>query len=271
MSSRSLFTVGQWAVAFGIALSIHVLAAWSWFAFSPIPTLDSPAEKGAGLAVGSLSLGSTELPVLTDVASDNRVLAMVGPTPSAQTVVQPVAPPKAKPMDEVLPVQPELRRAEKPTPKPKKPASKAPMPKPKKQQARNPGKPPSAPNVGTGSNRQGNTAKSPTGAEKAKRNGESKRGRAGIDRKVAPQPGNPPPRYPRLARSRGQEGRVLIRVSVLGNGRVASAKVTRSSGHSSLDRAALKAVKHWRFRPALRSGKPVTATLTVPVVFRLEG
>jgi protein TonB len=64
---------------------------------------------------------------------------------------------------------------------------------------------------------------------------------------------------------------VLIQVSVLGDGRVGSARVASSSGHGSLDRAALKAVKRWRFRPALRGGKPVTATLMVPVVFRLEG
>ena len=29
--------------------------------------------------------------------------------------------------------------------------------------------------------------------------------------------------------------------------------------------------KCWRFTPALRAGKPVTGTLAVPVVFRLEG
>ena len=96
-------------------------------------------------------------------------------------------------------------------------------------------------------------------------------GSAGADRTAAPVPGNPRPRYPQVARTRGHEGRVLIRVSVLGDGRVGSAAVSRSSGHGSLDRAALKAVKRWRFEPALRAGRPVTATLTVPVVFRLEG
>jgi protein TonB len=107
--------------------------------------------------------------------------------------------------------------------------------------------------------------------EKGREAGRAESGNAGHDRVAAPLAGNPPPRYPRIARSRGEEGRVLIRVSVLGNGRVGNAEVTKSSGHGSLDRAALKAVERWRFEPALRAGKPVTATLTVPIVFRLEG
>ncbi|MBT8420682.1 MAG: energy transducer TonB, partial [Gammaproteobacteria bacterium] len=80
----------------------------------------------------------------------------------------------------------------------------------------------------------------------------------------------PRPVYPRMARRRGQEGEVMIRVSILGSGRVGSASVARSSGHRLLDRAALKAIKGWSFQPARRGGKAVTATLTVPVIFRLE-
>ncbi len=93
---------------------------------------------------------------------------------------------------------------------------------------------------------------------------------AGDDRAAEPIPGNPRPQYPRIARSRGHQGRVLIRVAVLGNGLVGRAMVAQSSGHGSLDRAALSAVERWRFRPALRDGKAVAATLTVPVVFRLR-
>lgn len=83
-------------------------------------------------------------------------------------------------------------------------------------------------------------------------------------------PGNPRPSYRRLARKRGHEGRVIIRALVSSSGHVTQVTVKQSSGHDSLDKAALRAVKRWRFRPAQRSGRPVGATLDVPVVFHLK-
>ncbi|RMD63666.1 MAG: energy transducer TonB [Alphaproteobacteria bacterium] len=80
---------------------------------------------------------------------------------------------------------------------------------------------------------------------------------------------NPPPRYPYLARRRGQEGRVVLRVVVGADGRVHAIRVHRSSGYRLLDEAALDAVKRWHFTPARRGGVPVTGTLDVPISFRL--
>ena len=37
-----------------------------------------------------------------------------------------------------------------------------------------------------------------------------------------------------------------------------------------LDRAALSAVKQWRFQPALRDGTQVASTVMVPVQFELD-
>jgi protein TonB len=45
--------------------------------------------------------------------------------------------------------------------------------------------------------------------------------------------------------------------------------VTRSSGTTSLDRAAEKAVQHWRFTPGSRDGKPVAMRVDIPIRFRL--
>ena len=42
------------------------------------------------------------------------------------------------------------------------------------------------------------------------------------------------------------------------------------SGNREFDRSALQAVRQWRFQPALRDGKPVAATVRVPVEFALE-
>jgi protein TonB len=77
------------------------------------------------------------------------------------------------------------------------------------------------------------------------------------------------PPYPAAAALRGAEGEVLVRVLVGLDGRPARAVLARSSGDRDLDRAALAAVRGWRFRPALSDGAPVAAWVEVPVVFRL--
>lgn len=79
-----------------------------------------------------------------------------------------------------------------------------------------------------------------------------------------------PPTYPDLARRRGEQGRVLVRVSVGPDGTPLAVAVGQSSGHTSLDNAALLAVRQWRFVPATQAGRPVPAVAEVPIQFRLE-
>lgn len=81
---------------------------------------------------------------------------------------------------------------------------------------------------------------------------------------------NPKPPYPRIARRRGYEGVVLLRVEILPNGRVGEIRVKKSSGHAMLDRSALKTVKKWRFIPAKRRGEPIRIWAEVPIKFDLE-
>lgn len=81
---------------------------------------------------------------------------------------------------------------------------------------------------------------------------------------------NPQPRYPWLARQRGEHGRVVVRVAVDRSGQVINAEIAQSSGHGRLDRAALSTLRRWRFVPARRGTAPVTATVEVPVTFRLS-
>jgi protein TonB len=45
--------------------------------------------------------------------------------------------------------------------------------------------------------------------------------------------------------------------------------LARSSGESSLDEAAMEAVKDWVFKPAQRNGMPVRAWTIVPIEFKL--
>lgn len=81
---------------------------------------------------------------------------------------------------------------------------------------------------------------------------------------------NPPPLYPRPALSRGWEGTVWLQVRVTAGGQVAELKLERTSGHSVLDRAALDAVRTWRFRPARVGGRAVEGVVLVPVEFRIR-
>ncbi|TXG98400.1 MAG: energy transducer TonB [Zoogloea sp.] len=82
---------------------------------------------------------------------------------------------------------------------------------------------------------------------------------------------NPKPSYPLMARRRGLEGVVRLDVRVSAEGIPTGVKIRESSGHESLDEAALIAVWHWRFSPARRGGEPVEGAVVVPVRFNLEG
>lgn len=82
---------------------------------------------------------------------------------------------------------------------------------------------------------------------------------------------NPPPVYPTLARRLGEQGRVMLRVQVRADGTPAEVEINRSSGFFRLDRAALEAVRKWRFVPAQQGDAPVAASVLVPVSFTLEG
>jgi protein TonB len=81
---------------------------------------------------------------------------------------------------------------------------------------------------------------------------------------------NPPPRYPRIAKRRGYEGRTVLQVEVFETGEVGTIVISQSSGFDVLDQAALKSVKHWTFVPGTENGKPVRQWVAVPVRFDLK-
>lgn len=82
---------------------------------------------------------------------------------------------------------------------------------------------------------------------------------------------NARPAYPPLARLRGYQGVVVMLVEVLADGRVGEVRIKRSVGHDILDRAALEAVRTWRFEPGRREGRAVTMSVEIPVRFVLNG
>ncbi len=81
---------------------------------------------------------------------------------------------------------------------------------------------------------------------------------------------NPKPRYPRIAKLRGMEGLVKLRVKVGINGQPITVDLQQSSGFSALDRAAIAVVRHWRFEPARRGGIKVAGVAIVPIQFKLD-
>lgn len=77
----------------------------------------------------------------------------------------------------------------------------------------------------------------------------------------------PPPRYPASALRRGDSGEVMLRVDIDAEGRVADVDIVHGSGSRALDRAAISAVREWRFRPGQRDGHPVPGAVNVPITF----
>ena len=81
---------------------------------------------------------------------------------------------------------------------------------------------------------------------------------------------NPAPRYPYRSRVKGEQGKVILEVLVNREGRAAEITIAKSSGYSRLDKAARKAVKRWKFQPALKSGRKVQGVVRVPISFVLK-
>jgi TonB family protein len=81
---------------------------------------------------------------------------------------------------------------------------------------------------------------------------------------------NQKPDYPLIARRRGFEGTVLLRVLVLENGEVGKVDLEKSSKYQILDSAAIKAVNEWSFIPGKKDGVVLASWVKVPIKFRLN-
>ena len=77
----------------------------------------------------------------------------------------------------------------------------------------------------------------------------------------------PPPIYPAEALRRGAGGSVRVQAIIAIDGSVERMEIAQSSGNRYLDRAALDAVRRWRFKPATHSGQPVSAAVVIPLDF----
>ncbi|MCC5023066.1 MAG: energy transducer TonB [Candidatus Synoicihabitans palmerolidicus] len=79
----------------------------------------------------------------------------------------------------------------------------------------------------------------------------------------------PPPSYPDTMRREGKGGRVEVSFIVGRDGRVTSASASNSD-RPEFVRAAVEAVRRWRFEPGKRHGQAVSFRMTVPIYFSLD-
>lgn len=79
------------------------------------------------------------------------------------------------------------------------------------------------------------------------------------------------PNYPIGARRRGEEGTVILDVTVASDGHASAVSLVASCGFSDLDKAAERAADQARFKPAKRDGKPIDSAARLTIIFRLRG
>jgi len=79
------------------------------------------------------------------------------------------------------------------------------------------------------------------------------------------------PKYPVESRRKREQGIVVLSVTLDIDGRVAELELAKSSGFERLDRAALDAVRRWRWSPTLSDGAAVAVRGTVEIPFILQG
>ena len=77
------------------------------------------------------------------------------------------------------------------------------------------------------------------------------------------------PEYPRVARGAHVQGTVILETIVDVDGRVQDVRVLRSAG-ALLDRAAMAAIRQWRYAPLELNGVRVRFALTAVMSFRLD-
>lgn len=81
----------------------------------------------------------------------------------------------------------------------------------------------------------------------------------------------PKPPYPSRALKMGFEGEVTLSLKIASDGDVVSGEISKSSGRSDCDYAALNtALQYWRFSPATLNGVPVASEEDVVVTYKIE-
>jgi protein TonB len=78
------------------------------------------------------------------------------------------------------------------------------------------------------------------------------------------------PKYPKVSRERGEEGRIRLRLEINAKGLVEGVEIIASTGFKLLDDAAVKAVRSAEFIPARLAGEPVFSKAEISLEFKLN-
>lgn len=78
-----------------------------------------------------------------------------------------------------------------------------------------------------------------------------------------------PPRYPRSASRRGIEGVVTVSFTITKEGQVRDPIIVNAKPKNIFDKAALKAILKWKFKPKVVDGQPVERQATQEIEFKL--
>jgi len=77
--------------------------------------------------------------------------------------------------------------------------------------------------------------------------------------------------YPPIAIRLNQTGTSVVTVHIGADGSVQNVDVAESSGHDSLDQAAVKCItSRWRFKPAMQNGQPVATAKQYAIKWVLQ-
>jgi len=121
--------------------------------------------------------------------------------------------------------------------------------------------------AGRGSSAGAAKGKSGSGRDKAPGTS-GKTTKSGVSRGVVVL-SRPRPSYPRDALRNRQEGWVKLSFTVTTRGTVSNPRVVTSKPRRVFDRAALQAIRKWRFKPRLVNGKAVQTTAVQVIEFNL--
>ncbi len=79
-----------------------------------------------------------------------------------------------------------------------------------------------------------------------------------------------PPRYPRTAARRNIEGVVKVAFTITKEGRVVNPQILSASPEGVFDKAAISAIKKWKFNPKIVDGQAVEQTAAQEITFKLS-
>jgi periplasmic protein TonB len=218
-------------VACGLVLALHAALFGVALTMRDKP-LPRPVEAKA---ITAMLISETPQPAPQQVAVESPPPPKPEPKPIPKPLPKPKVTPKPVPKPTPMPVTEAPSQIAAPAPDPTPPAPAQPTP------------PPAAPAIGK-----------PTMEIAAPKNVSH------VSCNIAQ------PEYPPMARRRGETGTAIIRFVVGLSGKLEDVTLTKSSGSSRLDEAALDSVRSSACSPYKENGVAIRAQTTQPFVFSLD-